>query len=128
MNENSVKIAILKIKILAATGRKFNLYVGVSVRLCVKSPYIFREVKKMPNEDLKINSAIVGLSFCSCRLCPLLCHRIAIERQTNRESRSLARLTVHDNPAAMRFDNTIANRKAKTQSTPLLCGKKWLKN
>jgi len=73
-------------------------------------------------------SAIDGLSFCSCRLCPLLCRRIAIERQTNRERRPLARLTLQGNLAAMRFDNPIANRKAKTQSTPLLCGKKRLKN
>src|SRR6266542_4942996 len=53
MNENSVKVAILKIKSLTGNGRNFNLYVGASVRLYVKSPTFF-EKRKMPNKDLKI--------------------------------------------------------------------------
>ena len=82
----------------------------------------------MPNKICEDNSAINESILCSSRLCLILCRWITIERQTNRERRPLARLTLQGNLAAMRFDNPIANRKAETQSTPLLCGKKRLKN
>jgi hypothetical protein len=66
--------------------------------------------------------------LCSSHFCLILCGWIPIERQTNLESGSLARLTVHGDSAAVRFDNPIANRKSKAQPTPFLCGKKRLKN
>jgi hypothetical protein len=67
-------------------------------------------------------------SLCSSRFGLFLYRGIFVQRQPNRESRALTRLTLDGNPAAVGSDNFIANGKTETQSTSLLRGEKGLEN
>jgi hypothetical protein len=90
---------------------KFNICVGLRYQPCMKSTDTIRDVKMQKKKVWKF-TAIKKSSLCSSRFGMFLCGRICVQRQTNRESRALTRLTLDGNPAAVRSDNRIANRKA----------------